>query len=39
VGVDRTRVMIPEGVTWVSDASAARVSISDEPAFVLAARL
>jgi GNAT superfamily N-acetyltransferase len=36
---DRTRVMIPEGVTWASDASTARATISDEPAFVLAARL
>lgn len=39
LGVDRTRVMIPEGVTWASDASAARSAIADEPAFVLAARL
>jgi GNAT superfamily N-acetyltransferase len=39
VGADRTRVMIPEGVTWVSDASVARGEIADEPAFVLAARL
>jgi hypothetical protein len=37
--VDRTRVMVPEGVTWASDASTARVRIADEPAFVLAARL
>jgi GNAT superfamily N-acetyltransferase len=36
---DRTRVMIPEGVTWASDASTARAAISDEPAFVLAAPL
>lgn len=39
VGADRTRVMIPEGVTWASDASTARSQIADEPAFVLAARL
>jgi hypothetical protein len=39
VGADRTRVMIPEGVTWASDASVARADIADEPAFVLAARL
>ena len=38
-GVDRTRVMLPEGVTWASDASTARAAISDEPAFVLAASL
>ena len=37
--VDRTRVMIPEGVTWASDASVARASISAEPVFVLVARL
>jgi GNAT superfamily N-acetyltransferase len=39
VGADRTRVMIPEGVTWASDASTARATITDEPAFVLAAPL
>jgi GNAT superfamily N-acetyltransferase len=39
LGVDRTRVMVPEGVTWASDASTARVRIADEPAFVLSARL
>jgi hypothetical protein len=39
VGADRTRVMVPEGVTWASDASTARVRIADEPAFVLSAHL
>ena len=39
LGVDRARAMLPEDVTWVSDAAAARVEIADEPAFVLAARL
>jgi GNAT superfamily N-acetyltransferase len=38
-GVDRTRVMIPEGVTWASDAATTRANIADEPVFVLAARL
>ena len=38
-GVDRTRVMIPEGVTWVSDVATSRAGIADEPVFVLAARL
>ncbi|WP_152042024.1 GNAT family N-acetyltransferase [Salinigranum salinum] len=38
-GVDRTRVMIPEGVTWASDAATSRADIADEPVFVLAARL
>jgi GNAT superfamily N-acetyltransferase len=35
VGADRTRVLIPERVEWVSDAAAARVELSDEPDFVL----
>jgi hypothetical protein len=39
VGADRTRTMLPEGVTWASDASMARADIADEPAFVLSARL
>jgi GNAT superfamily N-acetyltransferase len=39
VGADRTRVMLPEGVAWASDAAAARSEIADEPAFVLSARL
>ncbi|MFC6716368.1 GNAT family N-acetyltransferase [Natrialbaceae archaeon GCM10025810] len=35
VGADETRVMIPETVGYVSDASYAGVEIGDEPAFVL----
>ena len=39
VGADRTRVLIPESVEHVSDVAAARVEISEEPDFVLAADL
>ncbi|MEF8781003.1 MAG: GNAT family N-acetyltransferase [Haloferacaceae archaeon] len=39
VGADNVRVMIPEGVRWVSDTAAARVSVADEPDFVMAADL
>lgn len=39
IGADRTRVLVPETVRHVSDAAAARVEISDEPDFVLAADL
>jgi GNAT superfamily N-acetyltransferase len=39
VGADRTRVLLPEGVTWASDAAAAGVGLWDEPSFVLSARL
>lgn len=39
VAADRTRVLIPETVRAVSDASAARCSIADDPDFVLAADL
>lgn len=39
VGADRTRVLIPERVDWVTDAAAARVDLSDGPDFVLAADL
>lgn len=38
-GLDATRVLIPEGVRWVSDAAAERVPASDEPDFLLAADL
>jgi len=38
-GADRTRVLVPEGGRWVSDASLARAEIADEPTFVLAADL
>lgn len=39
VGADRTRVLIPEGVRWVSDTAAARVGVSEEPDFVMRADL
>ena len=39
VGADRTRVLIPETVRWVSDAAVAGVAVSEEPDFVLAADL
>jgi GNAT superfamily N-acetyltransferase len=39
VGADRTRVLIPESVRWVSDATVARVGVSEEPDFVMAADL
>lgn len=39
VGADRTRVMIPEGVRWVSDVAAARGTVAAEPDFVMAADL
>jgi len=39
LGVDRTRVLIPETVRHVSDVAAARVGFSDEPDFVLEADL
>ncbi|MFC6799094.1 GNAT family N-acetyltransferase [Haladaptatus sp. DYSN1] len=38
-GVDRTRVLVPETVRYVSDAAAARVQIHKEPDFVLEADL
>ncbi|MFC4357519.1 GNAT family N-acetyltransferase [Halobium salinum] len=39
VDADRTRVYVPERVRWVSDVAAARVRVSDEPDFVMAADL
>jgi GNAT superfamily N-acetyltransferase len=39
VGADRTRVLIPETVAFVSDASFAGAAISDEPDFVLEVEL
>jgi hypothetical protein len=39
LGADRTRVLIPEGVRWVSDTAACRVAVSDEPDFVMRADL
>ncbi|WP_435359337.1 GNAT family N-acetyltransferase [Haloarchaeobius sp. DFWS5] len=39
LGADRTRVLIPETVDAVSDASLCRAGISDEPDFVMAADL
>ncbi|WP_435063188.1 GNAT family N-acetyltransferase [Halobaculum sp. EA56] len=38
-GIDATRILIPEGVRWVSDAAATRTPVSDEPDFVMAADL
>jgi GNAT superfamily N-acetyltransferase len=38
-GADRTRVLVPEDVRWVSDTAAAGVDIGDEPDFVMAADL
>lgn len=38
-GADRTRVLIPESAQWVTDVAAARVNLSDEPDFVMAADL
>jgi GNAT superfamily N-acetyltransferase len=35
VGADRTRVLIPETVRYVSDAAYGRAGVSDEPDFVL----
>lgn len=39
VGADRTRVLVPEDVRWVSDTAAAGVDVGDEPDFVMAADL
>lgn len=39
VDADRTRVLIPESVQWVSDVAAARVDVSEEPDFVMAGDL
>jgi GNAT superfamily N-acetyltransferase len=39
VGADRTRVLIPEGVRWVSDTAVSRVGVSEEPDFVMRADL
>ncbi|WP_224337358.1 GNAT family N-acetyltransferase [Haloprofundus halobius] len=36
---EKVRVLIPEGVRWVSDTAYARVGVSDEPDFVMAADL
>lgn len=38
-GADKTRVLIPEAVRWVSDAAAAGVGVDDDPAFVMHADL
>lgn len=38
-GADKTRLLIPETVEYVSDTALARVSFSEEPDFVLAADL
>jgi hypothetical protein len=39
VDADRTRVLIPESARWVSDVAASRVSVSEEPDFVMVADL
>lgn len=39
VGADRTRVLIPESVQWITDVAAVRAAVSDDPDFVLAADL
>ncbi|QIB75173.1 GNAT family N-acetyltransferase [Halogeometricum borinquense] len=39
VDADRTRVLIPEGVQWVSDAARAKADIAEEPTFVMEADL
>jgi GNAT superfamily N-acetyltransferase len=39
IGADRTRLLIPETVRYVSDGAYLRAGISDEPDFVLAADL
>jgi hypothetical protein len=38
-GADRTRVLIPEAVAWVSDAAASGVKAGEEPDFVMQADL
>ncbi|WP_224270753.1 GNAT family N-acetyltransferase [Haloprofundus salinisoli] len=39
IDADKIRVLIPEGVRWVSDTASARAGVSDEPDFVMAADL
>lgn len=39
IGAERTKVLVPETVRYVSDAAGCRVEIHDEPDFVLAADL
>ncbi|WP_323190828.1 GNAT family N-acetyltransferase [Halostella sp. PRR32] len=39
LGVDRTRVLIPETARYVSDVAATRTAVSDDPDFVMAADL
>ncbi|KAB1193605.1 GNAT family N-acetyltransferase [Haloferax sp. MBLA0076] len=39
VGADRTRVLVPEGVQWVSDVSVARSDVAEQPTFVMEADL
>lgn len=38
-GADRTRVLVPEGVTWASDVSVARSDLAEQPTFVMDADL
>ncbi|CQR53496.1 MULTISPECIES: GNAT family N-acetyltransferase [Haloferax] len=37
VGADRTRVLLPERIDWISDASLARSDLAEEPTFVMEA--
>ncbi|WP_175501517.1 GNAT family N-acetyltransferase [Halogeometricum limi] len=39
VDADRTRVLIPEGVQWVTDAARAKADIAEQPTFVMEADL
>ncbi|WP_396611926.1 GNAT family N-acetyltransferase [Haloferax sp. S1W] len=39
VGADRTRVLIPESLRWLSDVSLARSDLAEEPTFVMEADL
>jgi hypothetical protein len=39
IGADRTRVLIPETVRFVSDGASLRANIAEEPDFLLAADL
>ncbi|KAB1198531.1 MULTISPECIES: GNAT family N-acetyltransferase [Haloferax] len=39
VDADRTRVLVPEGVEWISDVSVARSDVAEQPTFVMEADL
>ncbi|RDI72580.1 GNAT family N-acetyltransferase [Halopelagius longus] len=38
-GADRTRVLVPEGPRWVTDAAVARADLAEQPTFVMEADL